>query len=251
MRREPAARARASKLAYDRRSMRGSILTFACACVLGCTAPNPEFGDPGTAASTAATGEGSTAASTTGSTTDPTAGGPTGTDTDAGTSAAGSSSGSIDSESSSATGMQAYHCCGVDDCDDPIRACLCELTPNCCEPPWGEECRSIAIACDGSCEGELFPCCVPHPEPACTGVALLPGFCLAHATCCIEEWTPTCVSDYDLATGECGLETCAAPHSTPGCDDPDLMECVCTEEGQTQCCTEQWDATCVELAAAC
>jgi hypothetical protein len=233
--------------------MRGLIPALACACGLGCTAPNPEFGDTGLAETTASTGAGSTSASTTDpttdSTTDPSAG-PT-SDTGTVTGASETSTGSVAEESSPTTGVEANHCCGEDDCEDPIRACLCELTPNCCEPPWGEECRGIAIACDGSCDGEVFPCCVPHPEPACSGVALLPGFCLAHAECCLLEWTPTCVSDYDLATGECGLESCAESHPSPGCDDPVLMECVCTEEGQTQCCTEVWDAACAELAAAC
>lgn len=236
--------------------MRGVFPALA-AGVLGCTAPNPEFGDTGGAEATTSPTSGMTATETTATATTTTAttidtSEPT-TDPATESSATEPGTASLGDESSSTTGAPANHCCGVDDCDDPIRECLCELDPeNCCSAAdWAPTCPGIAIACGGSCNGEVFPCCVPHPEPACTGVALLPGFCLAHAECCLLEWTPSCVHAYDLTTRECGLEACDAPHSSPGCDDPDLMECVCTEEGQTQCCTEAWDAACADLAAGC
>lgn len=232
--------------------MRGLLPALTAACVLGCTAPNPEFGGTGGAETTASPTSGMTTTTTTTAPTASDTSAPT-TDPATGSTASETSTGGVDTEGSSTTGGPANHCCGVDDCDDPIRACMCELDQeNCCNPDeWGPTCPGIAIACGGSCNGEVLPCCVPHPDPACTGVALVPGFCLAHAECCLVEWTPTCVHDYNLETAECGLETCAAPHISPGCDDPDLMECVCAEEGQVQCCTEAWDAACVELAAAC
>jgi hypothetical protein len=51
-------------------------------------------------------------------------------------------------------------------------------------------------------------------------------------------------------TGTTGdTQDCCAPHSGPGCDDPDLAACVCEEEAF--CCAFAWDEGCVDLAEQC
>jgi hypothetical protein len=210
---------------------------------LGCTAPNPAFGEGTGSMGGDATGGDATGGvatmTTTGNATVP----ESTTDPDGTASTVGPEGTSTED---STTGTIDRHCCGEDDCSDPVRECVCDLGPLiCCDGGWTPACSDVVIACGGSCGGEVFPCCVPRPGPACSGVALIPGFCLANPECCLTEWGPACVNAYDAATGECGLVDCGLVHGTPGCDDPDIAECVCTTGGMPQCCTEAWDSECV------
>jgi hypothetical protein len=89
------------------------------------------------------------------------------------------------------------------------------------------------------------------PQPACTGIQNLGGFCFANPECCLVEWNAPCVAAYDAATGECGLESCEVPHDSPSCSDPAIVECVCGEMNLPQCCTEMWHDACVAAASSC
>lgn len=44
-------------------------------------------------------------------------------------------------------------------------------------------------------------------------------------------------------------QACCAPHPDPGCDDPELVACVCKQEAF--CCAFGWDDGCVALAEQC
>jgi len=46
--------------------------------------------------------------------------------------------------------------------------------------------------------------------------------------------------------GPCGDGDCCVPHDGPGCEDPEIVECVC--EFDSFCCEEYWDDVCVNEA---
>lgn len=221
-----------------------AILVFAA---LGCTAQNPAFGDATTGG--ASTGTLASSGTTTTSDLGTTASG------DAATSTSGGTTTTAVEPDDSSTGEPSRHCCGPEDCTNIVRECMCELSEqSCCGPEWGEECRHVAISCGGVCDGEIRDCCVPHVEPACTGVALIPGFCVLNLACCMSEWLPSCVVTYAATeNATCEFEPCGLPHASPGCDDGAVVDCVCGSDDPTLagCCTETWSAVCVEAAKAC
>ena len=58
----------------------------------------------------------------------------------------------------------------------------------------------------------------------------------------------------DVGAGEAGgaptvKGSCYQAHQSGGCDDPIIEACVCAEgpDGDPGCCSEKWDAVCVEL----
>lgn len=231
---------------YDH-GMRGFVLSIALAGV-GCTAPNPDFGDTSTSAATT----GAETSLETGTTTTATTAMP---ETSVDPTTDPTSSGGVDPVT---TGAPSVECCDNEDCSEDVLSCVCPLAEaNCCSGTWASTCPNIAIACGGVCDGVVYPCCEPRepidgmPQPACTGIQNLGGFCFANPECCLVEWTPTCVAAYDAATGECGLESCEVPHSSPGCGDPAIVECVCNEMNLPQCCTEMWHEQCVTAAMGC
>lgn len=224
--------------------MRIAAISAVAFAVVGCTAPNPDFGESSTTrADTSAGTSAETSTSTTMSTSvssDPTD--PTDPTTDPAT-----SSGQVDPVT---TGEPSFECCDDTDCSSDVLDCVCNLAAeDCCSGSWGDTCAGIAIACGGVCDGAVYSCCEPQNMAACTGVQNVGGFCFAHPSCCLVQWEASCIPDYDEATGECGLESCELPHASPGCDDAEIIKCVCDE--LPQCCTEQWHEQCVAAAMNC
>lgn len=216
---------------------------MACGLV-ACTAANPAF-DTGDAVD----GSGPSTTSTTSvtpTTTSTTEVGPTG---DTSTTRATTEGGSSTTDGPPRP-PDPRPCCDADECDDDVRQCVCDLNESCCQNAWSLECEQLAVACNGVCDGNLRPCCVPHGQPACTGV-LLQNFCLLNGTCCGTAWTAECVVAYDEAYGFCGLGPCAVVGSSPGCDNAAVMDCVCVQANKPQCCTEAWGPECAEASMAC
>lgn len=231
--------------------MRSFIIIASMLAPVACTAPNPEFGETtgATEVSTSAMSATSTAVTTTPMTSSQEV-----TSDASMTSSVGETTLVSTTTDESSTGELDRHCCAAGDCSNRIRACLCEFPDElgCCDGEWGINCPGLAVACGGICMGEVRSCCVPSNLPACTGIVEeVSGFCLSNYQCCVAQWTPDCVVAYELLTGACGLQSCDAPHDTPGCEDPDIMNCVCEELQLPQCCEQQWHADCVEAAAAC
>jgi hypothetical protein len=228
-----------------------AIVTTALA--VGCTAPNPDFGDTSTGTSTGRTTTG--AETSTGSTVSTTASTTMPETTEDPTTDPVTTSDTIDP---STTGAPSVECCDNTDCSEDVLSCVCPLAQaDCCSGEWGPSCPNIAVACGGVCDGVVYPCCEPRapidgmPQPACTGIQNLGGFCFANPECCLVEWTLVCVAAYGAATGECGLESCEVPHESPGCNDPAIVECVCETMELTPCCTQMWHDACVTAAAQC
>lgn len=223
-------------------------IAFAGLVTVACTATNPAFDTTGVDA----TGTSSPMSSTSTSTTGVSATGTTSTTTSGNVEE--SETRSPESDDAESTGEprppEPRICCNAEECEPEVRTCVCELNPSCCDGRWAGECVELAIACNGVCDGNLRPCCVPHGEPSCTGV-LLAGFCIGHQSCCGIAWTAQCVVDYDAYSGHCDLEPCETAHESPGCNDADAMDCVCVELDKPQCCTEAWTAECVDAMLDC
>ncbi len=89
-----------------------------------------------------------------------------------------------------------------------------------CDNDVGEDCQSCPMDC-GPCGGECGD-----------------GLCDYD----FGESCETCPWD----CGECGSEDCCTAHPTAGCEDPEIVACVC--EMDPFCCQANWDDICVNEA---
>ena len=120
--------------------------------------------------------------------------------------------------------------CGAGDVCNYMGKCVC--MPKCQNKQCGPD------ACGGSC-GQCpqgFNCtpngqCKPGGNQQCGNGMCQPA---------LGESCDTCPQDCP-----CGGE-CCQPHDFPGCDDPEVMECVCSMD--KFCCTAMWDEICVSQA---
>lgn len=107
---------------------------------------------------------------------------------------------------------------------------------------------------EGSTTGEVPPeaCC--SPDGACENQEVSECACAADMDrCCDQAWDIYCVV---LAVSQGCVECGAAPpHDccmgslSPGCNDYDLMACVCAEN--VSCCDQAWEPSCATAAADC
>lgn len=103
-------------------------------------------------------------------------------------------------------------------CDDPdVEQCVCALAPSCCQQAWDPSCPMIAQAVCNACVGSVCGDEVCDPAESCL----------------------TCPQD----CGPCQLEPCCQAHNSPGCADPDIMQCVCI--AHPACCQQAWTDQCV------
>jgi hypothetical protein len=103
-------------------------------------------------------------------------------------------------------------CCNTADCQpDAVKTCVCTTwqQSQCCSGTWDTFCQATA---EQKCQAEK---CATEPSPP----------------------TPD--------AGHIVKGACCAVHATPGCDDPDIEKCTCAL--LSDCCTNQWDAVCVQL----
>lgn len=107
-------------------------------------------------------------------------------------------------------------CCtatGLPGCaaDPAIEACVCDFAEFCCTEGWDEDCVFIVGECAEACPGQMPP---------------------------------------DGGTDGGGMQgDCCAPTGMPGCSDPEIAGCVCSQDAF--CCLVEWDDVCAELAFEC
>ncbi|HMN95392.1 MAG TPA: hypothetical protein PKC43_04175 [Phycisphaerales bacterium] len=156
-------------------------------------------------------------------------------------------------------------CCspgGAPYCNDAA-CCLavCNIDSFCCEQSWDDACANQAqITCAALCAlpscGDPFAgsCFVVHPGPTCDDVECCEFVCtFFDSTCCTESWDVQCVK-YAVSfciPGVCGFPTsgdCFVANGTPGCDDLDCCNFICTVY-DFFCCQVAWDQACADEAS--
>jgi len=176
-------------------------------------------------------------------------------------------------------------CCQAHDfpgCDQPeVVMCVCEMDPYCCQAMWDGLCVNEAQqcgawcpctpncqgkqcgddGCGGSC-GQCPPGSNCNPWGMCSGTQMCGnGKCQAgqgetcetcpqdcgqcpcgDGICNGNESCGTCPWD----CGECTEGDCCQAHDFPGCNQPDIVACVCQMDAY--CCQAIWDDICVNEA---
>ena len=96
-------------------------------------------------------------------------------------------------------------------------------------------------------------CFMIHATPYCDDSACCEATCAVEPFCCEVTWDATCASVASFLCGDgeggCGseaAESCRDAHNTPYCDDPVCCAIVCEE--LPECCSIEWDQSCVDLA---
>lgn len=121
--------------------------------------------------------------------------------------------------------------CGDGMCDYPDETC--DSCP--------DDCGVCPVVCgDGECDAEGGEDCVVCPEDC----GDCPAFC-GDGQC--DSQTETCVS----CAADCGScsGSCCTAHATPGCNDPDVQNCVCGMN--PTCCDTAWSDDCASMADLC
>lgn len=157
-------------------------------------------------------------------------------------------------------GRSPNDCCVVSSqftpsCSD--QACcelVCSMDPLCCTEAWDQSCAGDAFdlcgICDGDC-GTTEHDCWTAGAAGCSDEECCESVCAFDSTCCTSTWDAWCVwaamSVCGTPPGVCG----GAGHGpfemgAPGCDDIACCDSVCG--GEPDCCTIEWDATCIWLA---
>ena len=206
-------------------------------------------------------------------------------DSGSGPSGSGPTSTSGGNPTSSSTGgpQTGLDCCVAEatpGCADPsVEQCVCAVDDYCCTTEWNDECVFLVdeLGC-GSCGGSAASgstsgssssggnqgdCCSPGSGPGCGDPAIEQCVCQQDDYCCSTGWDETCVQEVDqFGCGNCGGSTSAAASSSggsmggdccaetgmPGCGDPNIEQCVCSQDDY--CCTTGWDAQCVSEVTA-
>jgi hypothetical protein len=94
-------------------------------------------------------------------------------------------------------------------------------------------------------------CCASADMPGCAADTTIEAcVCAEDSYCCEEAWDGLCVQAVsELGCGTCpdlppdNSEPCCEAHSTTGCVDTMISDCVCAED--SYCCDVEWDELCV------
>jgi hypothetical protein len=145
-------------------------------------------------------------------------------------------------------------CCtahGNPGCDDEaIEECVCQGDDYCCTAKWDASCVTMVekYGC-GSCQTNPF-----CGDGVCAGIencytcAKDCGQCCGNGMC-EPQYAESCQS-CALDCGVCpGQGSCCTAHKTPGCNDPDIQDCVCAMD--PFCCNNYWDEGCAANADYC
>jgi hypothetical protein len=95
-------------------------------------------------------------------------------------------------------------------------------------------------------------CCSTHEGAGCSQPSIEDCVCDDDPYCCDTAWDTVCVGKVGtLGCGTCGdggTSACCSPSTASGCSmDAAIEQCVCAED--PYCCTDAWDALCVESIA--
>ena len=151
------------------------------------------------------------------------------------------------------TGVALSPCCeniGEPGCADPmVEACVCDSDPFCCSNLWDALCIESAVGnCGIECHNEST-CCATSNGYGCGDSTIETCVCNLEPECCNINWTVQCMF---LATDSCMADCfsdedcCTAVPDVPGCEEPQVWECVCSMDAF--CCDVEWDGMCIMTA---
>ncbi|MHC5029074.1 MAG: hypothetical protein ACYTGR_20175, partial [Planctomycetota bacterium] len=110
------------------------------------------------------------------------------------------------------------------------------------------------VSCGGG--GGGGDCCIANGSPGCDDAGCEATVCAADPFCCDTEWDQICAdAAADLCgklcggpppTGCPGEGNCCEPNGTPGCDDAECCELICSLD--PFCCDTEWDGLCAKAA---
>jgi hypothetical protein len=140
-------------------------------------------------------------------------------------------------------------------CDDPtIESCVCGIDAFCCNTEWDNMCAAQAASECGACGGGGDDdCCTAQMTPGCNDATVQACVCADDNFCCTTQWDSVCVGKVGslLCAESCMPDdadgACCADNGTPGCEVNSVETCVCDQDAF--CCSDIWDALCVDLIA--
>jgi hypothetical protein len=125
---------------------------------------------------------------------------------------------------------------------------VCALDAYCCDVEWDCVCaeRAGQLCGQKACPGE-GSCLEEHASSGCADEFCCNTVCLSDPDCCRFGWDDLCVQRAQEVCAACpGTGRCDVGHATPGCDNRDCCQAVCTAE--ESCCQGQWGLGCVQRA---
>jgi hypothetical protein len=142
--------------------------------------------------------------------------------------------------------------------DETCCQLVCALDQYCCEDRWDFYCAQSAntnctitqCTCGDPTAGS---CKSAHATAGCSDFRCCNDVCAVDAFCCVVEWDYTCATQAGticaIFVPSCAdsFGSCYVRHNSAGCDEPGCCEQVCAID--SVCCTFEWDAGCVDLAA--
>jgi len=147
--------------------------------------------------------------------------------------------------------------------DEEIQSCVCDFDDFCCLSEWDNYCVAGAAECGAGCDvgpgpdepgPEVAPCCAAGDVGQCDDETVTACVCEIDAACCDEAWDASCVvTSIESCSNACpeydvmGDGDCCEANATPGCSDAAIQLCTCAQD--PFCCTNEWDAYCVEGSA--
>lgn len=114
-------------------------------------------------------------------------------------------------------------------CEVPVvESCVCESDPYCCNIQWDEICANSSESCGAQCDGGVGGAPNSGGAPGAGGAAS---------------------GGTGGSGGAVGISSCCEPHSSTGCDQRLVQDCVCNAD--PFCCNITWDGLCADAAESC
>ena len=150
-------------------------------------------------------------------------------------------------------------CCTAHDsaaCNDA--ACcdlVCTQSSFCCDGVWTQACVDLAgILCGDLCDPcpGAGSCCLSGEGKGCSDEPCCLLLCQEDSYCCDVEWDSLCAAEAfwlcaPLCDEPCPAEgDCCSAHAGGGCREASCCAAVCSVD--PTCCSEAWNASCVDLA---
>lgn len=144
--------------------------------------------------------------------------------------------------------------------DEECCQAVCEIDSFCCTFTWDSGCANIAILNPEQC-GRTDACGDPLSRgcyissylPGCSDDKCCTDICKNYDPwCCEVRWDAVCAAQaFTLCDPPFfidGRDPCDQPSTNQGCNVPQCSAAVCSVPGYESCCTQRWDAHCVEAA---